>query len=122
MRKSDQPAFHPVSKLKVAKVGGQSVVLQSGTETIEISVLAEDLFRLRIARGKRLSRQPSWAVTKTDWAAVPVGVKQTARQVMLETPHGKLALRLADGSWELTDAEGRAMFSAKAGASGFAEE
>src|SRR3954452_17068498 len=102
MRKSDQTAFHPIGKLPVAKVGAQSVVLQSGTETVEISVLAEDLFRLRIARGKRLSRQPSWAVTKTDWAAVPAIINQTARQVMVETPRGKLALRLEDGGWEFT--------------------
>src|SRR5258705_10270457 len=109
MRKSDQPAFCPVGKLAVSKVGAQSVLLQSANETVELSVLADDLFRLRIARGKRLSRQPSWAVSKTDWAAVPVRIIQTIRRVILETAHGKLALRLEDGGWELADADGRAV-------------
>jgi alpha-glucosidase len=122
MPKSVQPAFRPVGKLAVSKVGAQSVLLQSAGETVELSVLAHDLFRLRIARGKRLSRQPSWAVAKTDWAAVPVRIQQSVRQVMLETSEGRLALRLDSGGWELTDAENRPVFSAKSGATGFAGE
>ncbi|MDB6110825.1 MAG: alpha-glucosidase [Pedosphaera sp.] len=122
MRKPVQPAFSPVGKLAVSRVAAQSVLLHSANETVELSVLADNLFRLRIASGKQLSRQPSWAVSQTDWSAVSAAINHSTRQVVLQTSRGRLVLRLEGGAWELTDAEGRPVFSAKPGATGFAGE
>ncbi|MDB6068017.1 MAG: alpha-glucosidase [Pedosphaera sp.] len=122
MRKSNQPRFLPAVGFKVAKVSSQSVLLKSPTAIAELSALSADLFRLRIAPAKRFSRRPSWAVVKTEWEPVPVDIRQSPKQITLQTRRGKLSFRLDGGSWELSDTKGHAMFAAKAGVTGFAGE
>src|SRR6266481_3942385 len=120
MRKSKQPTFRPAVGFKVAKLLTQSVILKSATAIAELSVLSADLFRLRMTSAARLSRQPSWAVIKTDWAALPADIRQSSNQVSIQTARGKLAFHLEKGSWELSDAKGHSLFTAKAGETGFA--
>src|ERR1700756_1157346 len=60
MRKSDRPVFRPANKFTISETGPHRVLLRSANVTAELSVLAENLFRLRIVRGKRFSSQPSW--------------------------------------------------------------
>ncbi|MDB6017184.1 MAG: alpha-glucosidase [Pedosphaera sp.] len=120
MSKSDQPAFQPLEKLTLAKTGSQSILLKSRSQTVELSVLAPDLFRLRIAHGKRFSTKPSWAVSKTNWPATFTKLRQTTSQVALETALGKLTLHLKDGRWELSDAQARPLLGARRNATGFA--
>src|SRR5947207_12882527 len=103
MRKRPMPAFHPLSSRAVSKVSGQSIQLQSRQEVIELRVLASDLFRSRIARGRKMSDRPSWAVDKTDWGPVAAQIRTGQREVSIQTSSGKLLLRLADGSWKLLD-------------------
>lgn len=122
MRRRSSAPFQPVSLLSVAARSDPSILLRSFRETLELSVLAPDLFRLRIARGKKLSSRPSWSVAKTEWPDVPAQVRVQPATVSLQTKSGKLALRLADGSWQLSDASGATAFSSVAPASGFDEK
>ncbi len=112
--------FRPLARLAVTNTAASAVLLQSSREQVELRVLADDLFRLRIVRGKTFSVHPSWAVAKTHWAAAPTRVRSTARHVSLETRAGQLKMRQADGSWQLRDARGRLQLSAGPAATGFA--
>jgi alpha-glucosidase len=122
MRKSDRPVFRPANKFTISELGSQRVLLRSANVTAELSVLAKDLFRLRIARGKRFSSRPSWAVVKANWPEIPVRVRQLKRQAAVSTAQANLSFRLSDGRWDFTDANGRPLFSAAADTMGFAGE
>src|SRR5579872_1714667 len=122
MRKSPPPIFHPTGRLEITEKSLNSVRLASRRETVEISVLAANLFRLRIARGPSLSRRPSWAVVKTDWLAAPARIWRSKNQLTAETSQSTLTLRLSDGRWDLSDARGHPLFTAEGGATGFAGE
>src|SRR5436309_1725573 len=111
MRNHAQPVFQPLSKFAVSKISERGGRLQSRDETIETHILAPDLFRLRIARGKAFSDLPSWAVAKTEWDPIPAKIRAGSRAISIETNAGKLLLRLSDGSWKLLDRFGNEVFS-----------
>ncbi len=119
MRDSAKRSFSPTGSLKIARLEAQSVTLKGSGQAVEISVLAPDQFRLRVARGKRLTLKPSWAVIKTDWPQCPVTIHHAAGRVTLVTRRAKFTLWLKSGRWELADAAKRPLFSAAAGATGF---
>ena len=83
-----------------------------------VEALAPDLFRVRVARGRRFSTSPSWAVHRTDWPEVETreGVKRGCRS--LQTSAGAFTLR-DGGAWELTDSSGLVLFSSPGGSTGF---
>ncbi len=120
MRKGVLPVYRPVSGLKVARVCDQSVSLRSNFGLVEASVLAPDLFRLRMTSRQAFSERPSWAVCKTDWPEVPVRMQASGSRVSLRTACGRLRLRLADGGWRLQDSAGREVFAAVATETGWA--
>src|SRR5580765_1965103 len=119
MRKRPPPKFHPLSPMTLSGVSDQSVSVESPQGVVHIAVLAPDLFRLRIARGRKLSQRPSWAVAKTDWESVPVQIRSARQNVSVQTACGKFSLQLGNGSWKLLDLSGREAFSAIADATGF---
>ena len=117
MHKSSAPMFE---RLSVTRISAQSIEMKTRQMTFEVTVLAEDLFRLRCARGVKLSEQPSWAVVKSVWRDVPARIRSTAHRVSIRTAGGSLTIQLADGRWELSDAKGAPAFTSSAGATGFA--
>src|SRR3954468_14202233 len=119
MRKSSVPAFRSLSALTVSRHSEQFIALESPQEILEASVLAPDLFRLRIASRKTFSKCPSWAVAKTAWNPVSSKVHSSRREAAIETERGKLSMRLHDGFWKLLDRSGTEIFSAVPAATGF---
>src|SRR6266566_1003848 len=106
MQKTPELLFHPLSGLAVTRLLDGSVELRSRREIMEIRVLAVDLFRIRIAHGRKFSPQPSWAVAKSSWGVVPAKIHASRRGISLQTSAGKLGMRLTDGSWKLLDKSG----------------
>jgi alpha-glucosidase len=119
MRKGSEPLFEPLSKLAVSQISSQAIRLQSRREVVAVCVLAPDLFRLRMARGKHFSQQRSWAVEKTEWDGVATNICRESHEITLATSAGKLLLRVKDGSWRLLDRSGNEVFSTIPGATGF---
>src|SRR5262249_23721482 len=78
------------------------------------------LFRLTIARGRTLSKLPSWSVAKTSWPAVRGRIIKTAQRVGIETACGQWTIGLAKGDWELKDNFGLVLFASNPGATGCA--
>src|SRR6185295_10169482 len=111
MRKRSAPAFRPLSALAVSEISEQGVQLRSAREVVEFCVLAPDLFRLRIAKGRKFSKQPSWAVVKNHREPLPVKIQVGQRQLSIMTHRGSLLLRPTDGSWKLLDSAGNEVFA-----------
>ena len=96
-----------------------AVRLSSPRASVEISVLAEDLFRLRISLGKTFSTAPSWAVLPRPAPAGKTTMAFARGVIGLETEAAKFSVRLADGTWQFHDRTGEPIFSSESGRSGF---
>src|SRR5258708_4344422 len=114
-------AFRPLSRLALESADATSLRCSGPGMRLELRVLAEDLFRLRLTSASTLSDLPSWAVTKTSWAPPQVKVTHSRGRVALQTTEGRFSLQLADGGWEIKDRFGLTLFDAPPGSTGFAE-
>ncbi|KAB2664908.1 MAG: DUF5110 domain-containing protein [Verrucomicrobia bacterium] len=110
----------PCRHLRVLAVGNRDCVLRNSAVTAVVSVLAPDLFRIRISRGRSLPAAPSWAVDRDEWPACEATVRASKTHVEIATAAGRLRWSLRDGAWTLRDRVGLPVFSAGAGATGFA--
>jgi alpha-glucosidase len=120
--KSSVSKSSPVARLRAVARGSQGFSLASAAAHVEVTALAPDLLRLRVARGKAASPPPpSWAVVKRDWPAVACTVKVTKAGASLATAVGKFTVNLKTGAWEVRDAGGLRLFTAAAGATAFGE-
>lgn len=122
MHERVSPVYRPVAGLIVSRTAEQAVSLKSRGGVVDISVLAPDLFRIRVTSGKSFSPRPSWAVCKTQWPSVATQIRTSRSQVFIQTSRGKLTFRLSDGSWKLQDAVGKEVFANIAPDTGFAKE
>ncbi|MBI3877716.1 MAG: DUF4968 domain-containing protein [Verrucomicrobia bacterium] len=100
-------------ELRVIHAGAQSVLLRSKHAVAELSVLAPEVFRLRIKRGGEFDPLPSFAVAKTDWPAVAARVETRGQRISLRTSAGALRFDLRTALWELRDARGHVAFAAR---------
>jgi alpha-glucosidase len=62
-----------------------SATLSSGAATVSVTVLADDLVRVRLQPAPSDRPDRSWAVVKTDWPAVSVDAAENADSVTLNT-------------------------------------
>jgi alpha-glucosidase len=115
-------AYRPLGALAIAGISDRSATLASRRGLVELSVVAPDLFRVRMTSAKTFSGRPSWAVCKQDWPQVPARVRVHHGRVVVRTSSGTLSLRLADSAWQLQDVAGNPLFSSVALESGFAED
>ncbi|MDB6125737.1 MAG: alpha-glucosidase [Pedosphaera sp.] len=119
MSKFTGATVRPIGRLKVVNIDSKSALMQSSRATLQITVLADNLIRLRIARGKSFSGRPSWAVDKTDWPSTSAQINQTGNQLGVRTTKGALTLDLETTRWMLTDVAGNNLFAAPDGMTGF---
>src|ERR1044071_2053098 len=88
--------FIPLQDTVVASKDPHGFQCRSRAGIIEIRALREDVFRLRVARGRTLPEFPSWAVTPLPADCLNVRFLKTARKVGIHTSAGRVILRLAD--------------------------
>ncbi|MEW6304597.1 MAG: TIM-barrel domain-containing protein [Verrucomicrobiota bacterium] len=119
---SEGNAWRPLRHLTLDRELSQAARLTCDAALVEISALAEDLLRLRVTRKKSFAPRRSWAVMKKIWPAVPVAIHATNKQVTVQTAAGRFTLRLADGAWQVEDAQRLTLFSAAGEKTGFADE
>src|ERR1043166_382702 len=122
MRKDPGEIFQPFFPLIPTDIARQSVRLKSKHAVAEITALGPDLFRLRVARGKQFSAQPSWAVVNSAWTAREAQIRTGQGSVTVQTAAGQLRLHLANGAWEVLDRAGAGVFSAAANQTGFSAD
>lgn len=120
MPKSPTPA--PVKDLHLTTRDETSVTLQGSGFTVGVSALAPDLFRLRVVRGRRLPKTPSWAVLPFDGPPPAIRIGSGRNRISFASSAGTLSLSLKDGAWQVTDPHGLTLFSAAAGATAFSKK
>ncbi len=118
MKLSGSKSF-TVAGLRPLAQSPQGLSLAMSGAVMEIVVLAPDLFRLRVGRGKALPAKPSWAVVKSACPAVEAAVKVTPSTATLTTSEGRWTINLKSGAWELRDRGNLVLFSAGKGATAF---
>ncbi|HAV61048.1 MAG TPA: hypothetical protein DCY13_01625, partial [Verrucomicrobiales bacterium] len=89
--------------LQLLQQTDHTVRLQSARGTVQLEVLSGDLFRLRIARGRRLTSAVSWSVTPPAGDPGSVRWERRGRTLAAITGAGKFSLRTDDGRWRLVD-------------------
>src|SRR5262245_18288960 len=109
----------PIQRLTVSATAPQRILFACANDTLEASVLARDLIRVRIATGQTLSQRPSWAVSKTDWTSVRADIDVNQGRATLSTTVAQWQIDLQTGSWNLRNARGHAFFAAPTGGFGF---
>ncbi len=114
--------WQPVRKLTVRQISERSASLYSKHGLVEVSVLAQDLFRLRMTSARTFCPSPSWAVSKTDWPGAPAKTGAGRSQAWIQTACGKLSVGLADGGWQVQDDSGAELFASVPAESGFAKD
>ncbi len=113
-------SLEPLKSLAVHSCAGPSVRVHNPSLIAEISVLAPDLFRIRVSRGAQLSPVASWAVVPHLPLGVPAEVITRAGKVTVRTEQGQLRLDLKSGAWRLEDRSGVAVFESPTESTGFA--
>jgi alpha-glucosidase len=119
MSKFTGATVKPIGQLRVKDITPPKAFLQSPRDLVQITALAPDLFRLRIARGESFDQRPSWAVSKTDWPAHKTDIHQAGNELIVTTTKGKLTFNLKTGDWSLSDASGHTAFESSPGSTGF---
>src|SRR5512133_2588120 len=99
-----------VAGVKLITAGDGLIRASASPYTLEVSVLAEDLFRLRLGKGRSLSDAPSWAIIRDRVPLRSAQISRTARTVEIGTGRGQFSLHLGDGSWVLRDGAGLELF------------
>jgi alpha-glucosidase len=65
-----QAQWHSLGNLDSYQVQGDKIILVSGPSVVQITLLAQDLIRVRLAPTGTFNPDYSWAVVKTDWPIV----------------------------------------------------
>lgn len=81
--------------------------------TLELSVLADDVFRLRIARGRTFRHAKSWVVEPPKESPAPPAWHRRGRTVAAITRAGRCSVRTDDGRWRLVDDGGELLFDGR---------
>ncbi len=107
------PATAAPQHLRFAEVGEKI--------TLDLHVLAPDVFRVLVSSPAHPIPTGSWAVLDTPLPQVAVTVRRRRRRVGVETAAARFELDLASGAWQVLDRHGLTVFSAGDGATGFVD-
>ncbi len=119
MSRNPEVRIESLSALRPVEGGTQAILLRNQKFSVEVSVLAEDLFRLRIVRDATFSDKPSWAVVNQEWPETPVAREFSRSSVTLSTQLASFQWGLKDASWQLVDAHGLTVFSSAKATTGY---
>ncbi|HRI13918.1 MAG TPA: glycoside hydrolase family 31 protein [Verrucomicrobiota bacterium] len=110
----------PITSLRLARSEPRSFVLQDRKAVFCAEAIGVDLFRIRLAPGKRLPDATSWAVIKRCWEPVEAKTVREGDRISLTTSAGRLTVWMKTGAWELSDPNGLKLFTSAGGDMAFA--
>jgi alpha-glucosidase len=102
-----QAEWHSIGNVTGSQVEGSRIAFHTEHAIVQVSVLAPDVVRVRMAHGTSLGPDDSWAVVKKQWPAVHVESSRTTNEEVIRT--GKLAIhvRLSPFRLSFEDVSGR---------------
>ncbi|HVB28902.1 MAG TPA: DUF4968 domain-containing protein, partial [Terriglobia bacterium] len=85
-----QAEWHSLGKVTGSHVEGSRITFHTGQAVVQVSVLAPDVVRVRMAPGSTFGPDYSWAVEKKQWPAVRVEFSHEPNMEVIRT--GKLVI------------------------------
>src|SRR5207302_1790077 len=89
---AQQPAFEPLGNGEVVGRTASGVALKVGRTTVEVTALAEDLFRVGVFGDGRPVNYRSEAVAKTDWPASSTTVAEDGTRLTTPATEARISL------------------------------
>ncbi len=102
-----QAEWHSIGKVTSTKVEGSQITFHTEHAIVQLSVLAPDIVRVRMAHASTFGPDYSWAVVKKDWPTVHLEPGNAPNQEIIRT--GKLEIHVQLSPFRITfdDASGR---------------
>lgn len=101
--------WQSVGAVRAIKREQNRVMLDCQTAQVEVTVLAADLVRVRMAPGRALAPDESWAVVKTEWPAVPVELSDSKTLLRLSGPELIVEINKSPCRITIRDKSGRVL-------------
>ncbi len=87
--------WHGVGKMAASRPHANEIEFHNSKTIVVVTVLAPDLVRVRMVRGKTLPPDYSWAVVKTHWRQVPVEFLKSKGARIIRTSEMEVRVDLA---------------------------
>jgi alpha-glucosidase len=100
--------YEPLGTAELVDHDDRSLRLRAGSTIVEVSALAEDIFRVGAFPEGRPPRYDSEAIAKEDWEPVEVSMERSDRKLTLSTSAATAHVSLDPLRISFTDASGRA--------------
>jgi hypothetical protein len=85
--------WQSLGNLDSYQVEGNTIILASGPSAVQITVLAQDVIRVRLAPIRTFGPDFSWAVVKTDWPSMRPEVIDGADDLRIVTSELALVMK-----------------------------
>lgn len=99
--------WQTIGSLKPLGSMGNRYTFGNSETTVEVTILAPDLARVRMIAGTRVPPDHSYAVAKFDWPSIPVQVSSEVNTRILRTTQMQVRLQLSPFRVSFYDAQGR---------------
>jgi alpha-glucosidase len=99
--------WHSIGKVTGSQAIGSEITFHTEHAIVQVSVLAPDIVRVRMAQGSTFGPDYSWAVVKKDWPAVHVEVSKSPNQDVIRTGKLEIHAQLSPFRLAFYDASGR---------------
>ncbi len=99
--------WHDIGTMTAGPPHGNAMTFRSAEATVEVSVLAPDLVRVRMSRGTSLGPDESYAVVKRDWPPAPIEFDVGPNRRTIRTPELEVRIGLAPFRVAFYDRNGR---------------
>src|SRR5215216_4467489 len=100
--------YEPLGAAELLDHDARSLRLRAGSTIVEVSVLAEDIFRVGAFPEGRPPRYDSEAIARQDWEPVEVSMERSDGKLTLSTSAATAHISLAPLRFSFTDDSGRA--------------
>lgn len=91
---SPQAGWREVGRVEAGRPQGNLFTFSNREDTIAVTVLAPDLVRVRVWRGRTPPPDYSWAVVKKDWAETPAHFTADKTQAKIRTSEIEIRIQL----------------------------
>ena len=104
-----EPNYEPLGAAELVDHDGRSVRLKAGSAIVEVSALAEDIFRVGAFPDGSTPRYDSEAIAKQDWEPVEVSMENSDGKFTLSTSAATAHVSLDPLRIFFSDVEGRVL-------------
>jgi alpha-glucosidase len=99
--------WHSIGKVTGSKAEGSQIIFRTEQAIVQVSVLAPDIVRVRMAQGSAFGPDYSWAVVKKQWPAVHMEFSHGPNEEVIRTGKLEIHAQLSPFRLSFDDATGQ---------------